>query len=123
MWKVDSTLRSFSPLHSLSAAGFVNSLKIIRTPAGFLASATWLSPSAANGSAPPNQSSNHMGSDKTLDIVLVAGMGQEPRLGRWMQLKGQGVQNATFVFALTRARETSASPVVGNMDTVDLIHN
>jgi hypothetical protein len=55
-----------------------------------------------------------MGSDKAQDIILVAGMGQEPRLGRWMQLKGHGVQNATFVFALTRA-----SPSVGNTNVDD----
>lgn len=36
------------------------------------------------------------------DILLAAGVGQEPRLGRWFQLKGNGAKNCTFVFALTR---------------------
>lgn len=121
IWKLDtnstnqsaSQIRSFSPLRTISVPGVVNSLQLIRSPAGSLASASWLTSAAVD--------SSNSNSEKIQDIILIAGVGQEPRLGRWIQLKGNedGAKNATYVFALTRtstSTSTSTSTVKTSID-------
>jgi ribosomal RNA-processing protein 9 len=114
LWKVDPSLRSFSALRTLEAPGFVNSLQLIRPLAGSLPNATWLAGTATtlhsnrsatetNGAKPSRQ-----GEARGKDIFLIAGVGREPRLGRWMTLKGDDnnqdqVRNGALVFALTRS--------------------
>jgi len=35
-------------------------------------------------------------------VLVVAGVGQEPRLGRWLKLKGEGVVNSAVVLSIRR---------------------
>ncbi|KAF8309679.1 WD40 repeat-like protein [Clavulina sp. PMI_390] len=106
--------RSFSPLRSISVPGVINSIQLVRPPAGAMSNATWLSGSQ-NASATP--------ASKAQDILLVAGVGQEPRLGRWVTVKDNGVKNATYVFALTRSVATSGEGLGtsgGDVDEEDM---
>lgn len=82
LWRVDSSLRSFEPLRTIDAVGFVNSLQIVR----------------------PELSSSGKGNGdgkKERDVLVVAGMGQEPKFGRWLTLK-DGVRNQAVVFSLMK---------------------
>lgn len=49
---------------------------------------------------------------KEQDILLTVGVGQEPRLGRWLKVK-EGARNSTIIYALTRSRNAGESGVVG----------
>ena len=53
--------------------------------------------------------SSHAGQD----ILLVAAVGQEPRLGRWMTIKatkeGEKVKNAAYVFVLNKVTKAPAA--------------
>lgn len=39
-------------------------------------------------------------------VLLVAAVGQEPRLGRWIRLKGSGIVNSALVVALRTRKAT-----------------
>jgi ribosomal RNA-processing protein 9 len=75
----------------IAAPGFVNSLQLLSIPKGALDEATWAS--EANST-----------DGRSATALLIAGMGKEPRLGRWMNLKGEGVTNSTLVVALYSRR-------------------
>jgi len=119
LWKLDAGLRSFALLRTLSAPGFVNSLQLIRPPPGSLEGMTWLRDPEAVPSVPAADAPlGHINGDDQIrrkifsrrqDILLVAGIGQEPRLGRWLQLKGNDVRNGAVVFALTRAAHSTTA--------------
>lgn len=89
--------RSFSHLYDIEIPGVINSLQFVRTPVGALHDHVWLKrgsfASAPNALSVPG---------KEQDILLVVGVGQEPRLGRWLKVKDGGARNATIIFALTR---------------------
>jgi ribosomal RNA-processing protein 9 len=112
LWKLDPKLKSFTFLSTLSAPGFVNSLQVLAPPS---IEATWLhashsnSPSQLNGDGPhhlslpngediPQGSTNH----HSKHALVIAGLGQEPRLGRWMRIAGEGTgsRNQTVVVAI-----------------------
>ncbi|KAG9313760.1 hypothetical protein JVU11DRAFT_6119 [Chiua virens] len=95
IWKLDSKLKSFSLVGTVSSPGVVNSLQLLPAPKGFLPSTSWAGtpdhdPSAKIGNT--NPASN--GKPTTVKItgvetiLLVAGLGQEHRLGRWLIVKG-----------------------------------
>jgi len=125
LWKLDRSLRSFSALRTLDAPGFVNSLQLIRPPANSLPNATWLSGTDAGTDVDSNSGTVEMTGDsvsrprtsrrdkgRDMDILLVAGVGREPRLGRWMSLKGDDnsrVRNGALIFALTRSTSDTVS--------------
>lgn len=94
LWKLDSKLKSFSLIGTLSAAGVVNSLQLISVPKDSLPQTSWAF-SKLDGDVAAKRSPS-----KVSTLLLVAGMGQEHRLGRWMKLKGDGVINGTIVVAL-----------------------
>ncbi|KIN93197.1 hypothetical protein M404DRAFT_537029 [Pisolithus tinctorius Marx 270] len=77
IWKLDSKLRSFSLVGAVEVPGVVNSLQLLSVP-----------------------------KDKTMkitgveSILLVAGIGQEHRLGRWLRVK-EGVSNSTVVMVFS----------------------
>ncbi|KNZ72506.1 hypothetical protein J132_02933 [Termitomyces sp. J132] len=73
IWKLDPKLKSFSLVGTIPAPGVVNSLQL-------------LSPPPEKGGTQP--------------ILLIAGMGQEHRFGRWLNLK-EGVVNGTIVVAFS----------------------
>lgn len=106
LWKLDSSLRSFTPLRTLPAPGVVNSLQLLRTPPGTAGSFSWVAPNTTT-SLNGNNTLEEGKASRKQDILLVVGMGTEPRLGRWMSIKEEGARNGALVFALTRT--TSAS--------------
>lgn len=71
LWKIDEKVRSFSALTTISTVGYINSLQLI-------------SPTLRS-SAP--QSSREEQSSTCKSLVVVASVGKEPRLGRWMKIK------------------------------------
>ncbi|KAJ7188410.1 WD40-repeat-containing domain protein [Mycena filopes] len=85
IWKLDTKLKSFALVGTVPAPGVVNSLQFISPPKEFFSDAQWARPpeSTAKRKAGP---------------VLVAGLGQEHRLGRWLNVK-DGVTNGALVIA------------------------
>ncbi|RPD58341.1 WD40 repeat-like protein [Lentinus tigrinus ALCF2SS1-7] len=95
LWKLDAKLKSFALVGTFSALGVVNSLQFVSPPTGFFTDAAWTSrgeseeegrPAVTKGSVAP--------------ALLVAGVGQELRTGRWVHQKGEGYLNSAVVFAL-----------------------
>jgi len=86
LWKLDQKLRSFSLVGSIPALGVVNSLQLLTLPKGALDNASW----REKKQRPPTKSS-------VRPALLVVGLGQEYRLGRWLSLKGEGTTNTTTV--------------------------
>ncbi|WVN91081.1 uncharacterized protein L203_106328 [Cryptococcus depauperatus CBS 7841] len=105
-WALDEGIKSFKPVNlDIDVPGFINSLQLISLPTGTVAS---FSPSLI-----PNDSINFDPKSKEdqrtfkTEIVLVAAVGQEPRLGRWMRDKE--IKNGVVIGRLgldERVRET-----------------
>jgi ribosomal RNA-processing protein 9 len=118
LWKINSSLRSFSPLHQVSMQGFINSLQLImpsrstlKKQGSIVEEETWrrktslangdhTEPAEAqqtavqeNGSESP--AVNGSAHPKEL-ILLSVGVGQEPSRGRWLRLK-QAKNGASIV--------------------------
>lgn len=70
LWKIDERVRSFSALGTVSALGYINSLQLI------CPSLRSAEPQSQRGPSAPTKS-----------LVVVAAVGKEPRLGRWMRIK------------------------------------
>lgn len=86
LWSIAATLKSFSPLFEIPARGFVNSLQITSLPVGDVADLF----DASRGTQRGKQAH-----------VLVAGMAQEQRLGRWHRV--HEAKNGTLLANLTFA--------------------
>lgn len=86
IWKIDTKLNSFSLVGKISAPGVVNSLQLLTMPKGFSQTIAW-------GSSPSSQAAKK-------EVLLVAGLGQEHRLGRWLTVKDGGAVNQALVVAL-----------------------
>ena len=97
LWKVDPKLKSFSVIGSFPARGVINSLQVVSPLRGSLADASWVW-RQTGVDAPRNANGSSM--KKSGPILLVAGVGQEPRLGRWVTVKGDGAINCALVMAL-----------------------
>ncbi|KAL1743643.1 WD40-repeat-containing domain protein [Schizophyllum fasciatum] len=89
-WKLDPKLKSFSLVGTTLALGVVNSLKLYSAPRELLEASDWASTPAVKKSAPPS-------------VLLVAGLGQEHRFGRWLQVK-DGAKNGALVVAFHPTR-------------------
>ncbi|KAI0768293.1 WD40-repeat-containing domain protein [Trametes elegans] len=101
LWKLDSKLKSFSLIATLSAPGVINSLQFLAVPADFTHSASWAVPSSPLAeAADAAELRAKQKSSSAAPVLLVAGVGQETRLGRWVERKGAGHANAAVVFAL-----------------------
>lgn len=98
-WKLDSKLKSFSLVGSIPALGVVNALQFITPPPEFVGNAPWAARSSAdaNGAAQQPAAARRK---KVSTVLMVAAVGKEPRLGRWVQKKGEGVVNGAMVVAL-----------------------
>lgn len=96
LWKLDAKLKSFALIGTVPAPGVVNSLQLISAPQDAFPPTSWACPRPSG--EPAMAQRNSASSSKV--ILLVAGMGQEHRLGRWMRLKGDGIVNGTIVVAL-----------------------
>ncbi|KAJ6499451.1 WD40-repeat-containing domain protein [Mycena sanguinolenta] len=88
IWKLDAKLKSFALVGTVPAPGVVNSLQLLSPPKEFLSDAQWLSI--------PQSTAKRENSGVAL---LIAGLGQEHRLGRWLSVK-DGVVNGALVVAL-----------------------
>ncbi|KAF7978547.1 hypothetical protein HWV62_45456 [Athelia sp. TMB] len=89
LWKLDPKLKSFSLMGTVPALGVANSLQLLPIPGDALTTASWTAVSDK-----PKRGA------KVTSVLLVAGMGQEHRLGRWMKVKEEGAVNGTVVVAL-----------------------
>ncbi|KZO89643.1 WD40 repeat-like protein, partial [Calocera viscosa TUFC12733] len=98
LWKISDDIRSFSLVADIAAPGFVNSLQLLSPPFATVDQAEW-----AHERDEPDGHSKVNG-DATKEqrraVVLVAAMGQEPRMGRWMRIMGPEAQNATLIVPL-----------------------
>ena len=97
LWKVDPKIKNFSPIGSIPVPGVINSLQVVSPPKGSLTDASWVWRRAGED-APRIDSGPSM--KKSGPVLLVAGVGQEPRLGRWVTVKGDGARNCALVMAL-----------------------
>ena len=108
IWKLDSKLKSFSLVGKVSAPGVVNSIQLLPVPKGFRDSITW--PAASDvpmeetntqtevpGETQPHQAKALAASP----FLLIAGLGQEHRLGRWLSVKEDGARNGAIVALFT----------------------
>jgi ribosomal RNA-processing protein 9 len=101
-------LRAFAPasVASIPINGFVNSMQFISVPSGTVQSSSW-STTVAEGTEDSADSRGKVAGDKQ-DLLLVAAVSQEPRLGRWMRLK-EGVKNGALIVHLTQGAATTAA--------------
>ncbi|KAF9463213.1 Rnu3ip2 protein [Collybia nuda] len=102
LWKLDSKVKSFSLIGTIPVPGVINSLQLLSPPKEFSEKAAWMVPHALTDEK--TKSALNTSSTKTpragvLPILLVASIGQEHRLGRWLSIK-EGVVNGTIVVAL-----------------------
>ena len=81
IWKIDAKLNSFSLVGKIAAPGVVNSLQLLSMPKGFSKTITWGSSTSQAGK----------------EVVMVAGLGQEAKLGRWLTVKEGGAVNQALV--------------------------
>lgn len=94
LWAIAPTLKSFSPLYSIPAHGFVNSLQILSIPAENVGSFDSKTVDAdADAVAAPRAKAKHLN-------ILAAALSQEPRLGRWS--RDPKAKNGTLLVNLTR---------------------
>ncbi|KAI0640423.1 WD40-repeat-containing domain protein [Trametes meyenii] len=98
LWKLDPKLKGFSLVGTVAALGVVNSLQFLTPPQDFSGAAPWTSRPGISRED-PGPSGNHAKKSGS-PVLLVAGVGQETRLGRWVQRKGEGHVNGAVVFAL-----------------------
>lgn len=89
IWKLDAKLKSFALVGTVAAPGVVNSLQLLSPPKEFFSDAQWASP-------PESTAKRKLGGG----VLLVAGLGQEHRLGRWLNVK-DGVVNGALVVAFS----------------------
>jgi len=88
IWKLDAKLKSFALVGTVPAPGVVNSLQFLSPPNQFYSDAQWTQPAESTAKRRPGSA------------LLVAGLGQEHRLGRWLNLK-DGVVNGALVVAFS----------------------
>ncbi|KAF8717373.1 WD40 repeat-like protein, partial [Rhizoctonia solani] len=106
LWKLDIKARSFSALAEIPALGFVNSLQLVLPPRDTALTHTWGINSEPGSTLTANGDSENppkLLPGRTRDeVLLVAAVAQEPRLGRWLRLHGNGEKNSALVVALPR---------------------
>ena len=111
MWKLEDKARSFSALADIPALGFVNSLQLLTPPRDTALTHTWgYSLESSTLLERGGEVSTTEGNGKLKfplgrardEVLLVAALAQEPRLGRWMRVHGQGEKNTALVVALPR---------------------
>ncbi|GJE98703.1 WD40 repeat domain-containing protein [Phanerochaete sordida] len=96
IWKLDAKLKSFALVGSVPAPGVVNSLQFVAAPRSEVAAFGWAQRDADAAAAPARAAR----ATEPRAVLLVAGVGTEMRLGRWVQRKGEGVLNGALVVAL-----------------------
>ncbi|KIO25524.1 hypothetical protein M407DRAFT_25121, partial [Tulasnella calospora MUT 4182] len=126
LWKLNDQNRSFSPLATIPAPGVINSLQMISPPTGTLDEARWVSQSPKLSAEPEDQD---LDSDDSIPVphpgvilgklakhtsrrhcVMIAGIGQEPRLGRWLRIAGEGTGSRNGVLVVAVPQNESGAP-------------
>lgn len=110
LWKLEDKARSFSALVDIPASGYVNSLQLLTPPRDSALGHTWGHPPEPETLPEENEAPTTEGKEKPKfplgrtrdEVLLVAALAQEPRLGRWMRVHGQGEKNTALVVALPR---------------------
>ena len=100
LWRLDPKLKSFQALPcSVSIPGIINSLQLVAVPHTHnpLLNATWLYPPRSIDEAPRIDGGELEGEFAAL---LVAAVGREPRLGRWLKVDTGGAKNCALVVPL-----------------------
>ena len=93
LWKVDPKIKSFAAVGSFPVPGVINSLQFVSPRTGALDDASWAQSDAS-------RFVSEASSKKPGSVLLVAGTGQEMRLGRWVTVKGDGARNGALVMVL-----------------------
>ncbi|KAH6910783.1 Rnu3ip2 protein [Coprinopsis sp. MPI-PUGE-AT-0042] len=96
IWKVDAKLKSFSLVGTVPVPGVINSLQLVTSPRNLHRTATWISQDVPSSSVKQTTS-------RSEPILIVAGGGQEHRLGRWLKITDGGTTNSTHVFLYSAA--------------------
>ncbi|KAL6306873.1 WD40 repeat-like protein [Sparassis latifolia] len=101
LWKLDSNLRSFALVGTIAAPGVINSLQFVTPPKDTLDRMEW----ASRVTTLPDESTSSDAVNgnrrvKADSVLMIAGIGQEMRFGRWIQKKGEGVINGALIVAL-----------------------
>ncbi|KAJ7075650.1 WD40-repeat-containing domain protein [Mycena belliarum] len=91
IWQLDAKLRAFALVGTVPAPGVVNSLQLLAPPREFYADAEWARPTATGAPTAKRKAGG---------ALLVVGLGQEHRLGRWLSVK-EGVANGAMVVSFT----------------------
>ncbi|RKP33129.1 hypothetical protein BJ085DRAFT_34719 [Dimargaris cristalligena] len=83
LWQLDARLRSFSLLTTIPMVGFVNALQFAELPTDALEEQV---EAIADGSLDKDNKDGPLPLTPSL-LKIVAGVGQEPKLGRWLRIK------------------------------------
>ncbi|KAG8875143.1 pre-rRNA processing protein [Tulasnella sp. 331] len=118
LWRLDESNKSFSAIGTLPAPGFLNSLQMISPPSGNLDGAVWVhrkptqpavgqavgvvDDGTATAAATVTPKPRLLQDDEKKHCMIVAACSQEPRLGRWMRIAGEGTgcRNQVLVWAV-----------------------
>ncbi|PSR72146.1 hypothetical protein PHLCEN_2v11994 [Hermanssonia centrifuga] len=104
LWKLDPKLKSFSLVGSIPALGVVNSLQVLSCPSSTVAQLSWTKSSDSHTDGDVQMNGQKTTASRVVtaakSMLLVAGVGQEVRFGRWVQKKGEGFLNGALVVAL-----------------------
>ena len=90
-------MKSFSAAGSFPVPGVINSLQFVSPRKGALDDASW---AQAELRTDASLLVSEASSKKLGLVLLVVGVGQEMRLGRWVTVKGDGARNGALVLAL-----------------------
>jgi ribosomal RNA-processing protein 9 len=101
IWALDPSLRSFSLVKTIPVDGFVNGISLLALPEASVDSNKWPSDQPPTPQSPTSAPIDGLrGQREKQEIMLVAAVAREPRLGRWMRSK-EGARNGVFVTHLT----------------------
>jgi ribosomal RNA-processing protein 9 len=108
LWTLDPLLRIFKLLQTIPVPGFVNSIQLLSVPASSVISHQW------TGDVAPDTSEDQHRKDKDKrEVLLVAAVATEPRLGRWMSER-KGVKSGVFVVHLKFAQAETSTAAEAN---------
>lgn len=95
-------------LGTLEAHGVVNSLRVTQMPKDWALDQLWSKQTITNDNGNGNENENLLEDRHTITarkdggILITAALGQEPRIGRWIKLKGDGAVNCGMIFAIRK---------------------
>lgn len=93
-------MRSFAQVSSIACPGVINGLQVLALPSASVDSTAWPHCAPPSPESPPPAAAAARGKNsKAKEIMLVAAVAREPRLGRWIRIKASdsGVKNGCLV--------------------------